>query len=83
MFLQEAYEICNQSLDCTNKIKFSRFCELRPRNVLLMKDSPNDQCKYIIHENLINMLKGLPITYDSNKFWHIVLCDSSLNSSYW
>ena len=83
MFLQEAYEIYCKSPDYTNKVKFSKFCELRPRNVLLMKDFPEDQCKCIIHENFTNMLKGLSITYDSNKSWYMVLCDSSLNSSCW
>ena len=48
-----------------------------------MKDSPKDQCKCIIlYENFMNMLKGLSVTYDSSKFWHMFLCDSSLNSSY-
>ena len=83
MFLQEAYEIYCKSPDYTNKVKFSKFCELRPRNVLLMKDSPEDQCKCIIHENFTNMLKGLSITCDSNKSSYMVLCDSSLNSSCW
>lgn len=67
MFLREAYEIYKQSSDYTNKVKFSKFCELRPRNVLLMKDSPKDKFKCIIHENFMNMLIDLSITYDSSK----------------
>ena len=29
------------------------------------------------------MTKNLSITYESSKFWRMVLCDSSLNSSRW
>lgn len=43
------------------KIGFSRFASLRPKNVLLVKDSPVDQCKCSIHENFKPKLKGLNI----------------------
>ena len=52
--------------------------EIRPRNVLLMKDPPKDHCKCMIHENFMNVLKGSSVTYDSSKFSHMVLCDSPL-----
>ena len=48
-----------------------------------MKDSPKDQCKCIMSENLMNILKGLSAIYFSSKFWHTVLRGSSLNSSCW
>ena len=40
------------------KVKFSRFCDLRSKNILLLKQFPGDQCKYIIHENFVNKLKS-------------------------
>ena len=82
MFLREAYSIYI-NLPVTEKVKFSKFCELRPKNVLLLNQSPADQCKCMIHENFINKLKGAAITYDSSTFWNFVLCDDSLNSVCW
>lgn len=75
MFLREAYEIYSQSSDHTKKVKFSKFCELRPRNVLLMKDSLKDQFKCIIHENFMNMLMGylLHMTQANYDIWFFVI----------
>ena len=56
MFLQEAYKIYTE-LPVFDKVKFSKFCDLRPKNVLLLKQSPVDQCKCKIHENFNNKLK--------------------------
>lgn len=53
---------------------FSTFCNLRPSNVLLLKDMPSDQCKCKIHENFIYLLKGIHVKYDGN-FWEKILCD--------
>ena len=72
-----------QSSHYTNKVTCSKFCELRPRYVLLMKHSPKNQCKCVMSEKFMNILKGLSVIYVSSKFWHAVLCDSSLNSSCW
>ena len=80
MFLREAYSIYI-NLPVTEKVKFSKFCELCPKNVLLLNESPADQCKCMIHENFINKLKA--ITCDSSTFWNFVLCDDSLNSVCW
>ena len=82
MFLGEAYNIYS-NLPITEKVKFSKFCELRPKNILLLNQSPADQCKCMIHENFINKLKGAAITYDFSTFWNFVLCDDSLNSVCW
>ena len=49
MVLQEAYKNCPE-LSVSNKMKFSKFCDLCPKNVLLLKQSPVNQCKYIIQE---------------------------------
>ena len=49
MVLQEAYKICTE-LPVSDKIKFSKFCDLCPKNVLLLKQSPVNQCKYILQE---------------------------------
>ena len=45
------------------KISFSKFCNLRPKNVLLLKNSPIDQCKCKLHENFRLKLKVLKIIY--------------------
>ena len=83
MFLREAHIIYSQSSDHTNKVQFFKFCGLRLRKALLMKDSPKDQCKCMIHEIYMNKLKGLFIAHGSSKSLHMVLCDSSLNSFCW
>lgn len=82
MFLREAYRIyIDFYLD--EKIGLSKFCALRPQNVLLMHETPPDQCKCRIHENFILKLKGLKIDYDSQTFWENTLCDTTLNSPCW
>lgn len=75
MYLREAFEIFKSSFPDIN-IGFSKFCSLRPKNVLLLKDTPRDQCKCMKHENFINMLSGLNLSY-SNSFWENILCDSN------
>ncbi|KAF2899444.1 hypothetical protein ILUMI_06732 [Ignelater luminosus] len=80
LFLREAFAIFKQ--DSPNiKLGFSKFCSLRPDNVLLLKDTPSKQCKCKIHENFSMKLKGLKITY-SQKLWDDILCNVSLNSCY-
>ncbi|KAF2892249.1 hypothetical protein ILUMI_13926, partial [Ignelater luminosus] len=81
LFLREAFAIFKQ--DSPNiKLGFSKFCSLRPDNVLLLKHMPLEQCKCKLHENFAMKLKGLKITY-SQKFWDDILCNVSLNSSCW
>ena len=58
MFLREACKIYTE-LPVFDKVKFSKFCDLHSKDVLLLKQSPADQCKCIIHENFINNLKAL------------------------
>ena len=81
MFLKEAFSVFkeeNQEL----VIGFSKFCSLRPKNVLLLKNTPSDQCKCKVHENLILKLKALKYSY-SNSFWEKILCDVKINSACW
>ncbi|RUS87408.1 hypothetical protein EGW08_004862 [Elysia chlorotica] len=44
MFLREAYKLF-QASHSDVRIGFSKFCALKPKNVLLLKDTPSDQCK--------------------------------------
>ena len=52
MFFREAHEVYCQTQD--NPVSFSTFCNLHPKNVLLLADSPKDQCRCLIHENLFS-----------------------------
>lgn len=45
-------------------IGFSTFCDLCPKNVLLLGSTPRDQCKCMIHENFFLKLNAMDITYD-------------------
>ena len=47
-----------------NIISFSKFCSLHPKNVLLTGDTPQYQCKCMIHENFILKLEALGHSYD-------------------
>ena len=68
MLLQEAYKIYTK-LPVSYEVKFYKFCDLRPENVLLLKQSPVGQCKCILHENFFIDLKALSIFCDSSSFW--------------
>jgi len=81
MFLREAFDIFKKD-NPEVEIGFSKFCSLRPKNVLLLKNTPADQCKCLIHENFILKLKALGLTYD-NAFWEQILCNDSSNSKCW
>ena len=81
MFLREAFTIYRSEVD--EPVSFAKFCELRPENVILLKNSPNDQCKCLTHENLRLRLTGLKVTYESQKFWTEVMCDATPNSVCW
>ena len=80
LFLREAHQIfCELHPD--NKIGFSKFRELRPQNVLLMKETPADQCKCKTHENFYLLLKALKLSYEG--FWEKYLCETELDSACW
>lgn len=83
MFLKEAYYIFKES-NPNFKIGFSKFCSLRPKNVLLVNETPAYQCLCKTHENFILKINALsPQHMYSNKFWTNVLCDNSLDSVCW
>ncbi|XP_071034011.1 uncharacterized protein [Parasteatoda tepidariorum] len=81
MFLREAFSIFKEE-NPTFNICFSKFCSLRPKNVLLMKNTPSEQCKCKIHENFTLKLKSLRYEY-SNRFWENCLCNINLDSKCW
>lgn len=81
MFLREAYSIYQSSV-ADSSVSFSKFGSLCPKNVLLLKDTPKDQCKCKIHENFILMLDATNIKYD--KDWlSKMLCDDNFESICW
>ena len=80
MFLREAHEVYRQTHG--EPVSFSVFCDLRPKNVLLLQNSPKDQCKCVTHENLFFKLDAIGISYDSS-FWQKVLCSVEDNSDCW
>ena len=64
MYPREAHKtFCDLYCDeeRTKVIGFSTFCDLRPKDVLLLGSTPGDQCKY---ENLFLKLKAMDIIYD-------------------
>ncbi|XP_048583778.1 uncharacterized protein LOC125563079 [Nematostella vectensis] len=82
MFLREAFAVF-QATHPAVSIGFSTFCRLRPANVLLLKNTPKDQCKCKIHENFRLKLKGLDSTV-KHDVWETILCNSSdLQSNCW
>ena len=80
MFLREAHEVYHKTQDYP--VSFSTFCNLRLKNVLLLADSPKDQCRCLIHENLFLKLNAMGISYDSS-FWTKVLYSTDDNSNCW
>ena len=81
MFLREAHQVYSH-VHADLPVKFSKFCSLRPNNVLLLSGSQKDQCKCMIHENLFLKLDALGIIYGSS-FWNEVLCSTDLNNNCW
>lgn len=84
LFLREAYHIYSglYHRDSDKGLAFSTFCDLRPKNVLLLGSSPKDQCKCMIHENLFLKFEAMGISYDSS-FWEKALCSTDSNSDCW
>ncbi|KAK3755434.1 hypothetical protein RRG08_008009 [Elysia crispata] len=75
MFLKEAFSLFKLENPQVS-VGFSKFAAARPQNVLLVKNSPVDQCKCSTHENHMLKLKALKITYGNNS-WTDYLCDSN------
>ena len=63
-----------------SEIDFTTFTKLRPKNVLLLKSQPMDQCKCSLHENFHLKLEAFRISFDA-MFWSKVLCCSGNYSS--
>ena len=74
MYLKEAHAIFTE-LYQESKISFSKFCSLKPKNVLLLKRQPLDQCKCETHENFRLKLAALDVNIDHH-FWSGILCHS-------
>ena len=86
MYLHEAYAVFKETRQEDEEMSsLSAFCKLRPKNVLLLNDTPEDTCKCQTHENLFLKLDAMGCTYDSSfwSFWGEVLCDTSENSNCW
>ena len=84
MFLREAYALyLDNCINVDEKCSFSTFCNLWPKNVLLMENSPLHQCKCQIHENLFFFnYEAMGLTYDSS-WWESVLCNTLPKSDCW
>lgn len=78
MFIKEAYYMYKQKYP-DDKIGLTKFTELRPRNVLLMSETPSDQCRCIIHDNFLLKLKSIKKQIEWNHF----LCNDEMNSICW
>ena len=73
VFIKEAYAIFKEE-NPSIEISLDSFRKLRPKNVLLLKDTPMDQCKCRLHENFFFMVKALGVSMD--KLWEDVLCEN-------
>ena len=83
MYLKEAYALYLESCEKDeDKCSSSTFCNFHPKNVLLLDESPKQQCKCQIHENLFIKLEAMGIYYEKD-WWNTMLCDSTPNSDCW
>ena len=84
MFLREAYAVFRK-IHPSMTIGFSTFCRLRTANVLLLKNTPKDQCKCKTHENFRMKLKALDSKFvQEGDCWNSIPCDASdLQSNCW
>ena len=67
MHLPEAHHIFCDLHTSPNKQKvigFSKFCSLRPKNVLLTGDTPQYQCECMIHENFFLKREAMGQNYN-------------------
>lgn len=62
------------------QIGYSKFCSLRPENVLFIKDTPVNQCKCFKHENFEMMLNGLKLKYN-HRFLGKFLCSETVDKN--
>lgn len=77
MFLWEAFAVFKQTHPSAS-LGFSTFCRLRPAHVLLLKNTPKDQCKCKTHENFRMKLNVLNSGILNEKdCWQSILCNSS------
>ena len=58
-------------------LAFLLFCNLRPRNALLLQNSPKDQCNCLVQENFFLELEAIGMMYDSS------LCSEELHNDCW
>ena len=78
MTLLEAYAVYKE--ESGNKCSFSHFANLRPKNVLLLGDTPKDQCKCQVHENVFLKLRALGqpgVDSVKSTFSSVVLCTNN------
>ena len=57
MFSRDVHEVYYQAQD--NPVSLSTFCDLHPKNAFLLADSPKNQCRCLMHENVF--LKLMPL----------------------
>ena len=61
MYIDEARAVFCEEVQ---NVSYSYFKSLKPYNVLPVGLTPREQCKCIIHENIIFKFKALGITYN-------------------
>ena len=73
MYLREVFAMFKgESKDCESR--FSLFASLRPKNVLLLKNQPLDQCKCSVHENSYLMpLSSILTKYHFGRLYCVVV----------
>ena len=57
-------------------ISYPAFCKVKPKNALLLKNTPLDQCRCEKHKNFFFKLTALKIDYYNN-FWEQCLCQGN------
>ena len=80
MYLRKAYDVFKETVADGKCHSFSAFCKLRPSNVLLLNDTPKEQCKCQIHESFFMRLEPMGYSYGNGGN---VFCDVSENSKWW
>ena len=83
--IEEAFALFKKK-NPDDKIGLTKFYELKPPNVLFMKDSPADQCKCVKHDTFRMQLAPFKIQTANKEFWPKTLCSESvsdLNSACW
>ena len=82
MTVKEAHYLYREVYANTpHDVKLSAFASLRPVNVILLANTPQDACKCRIHENLFLQLNAMGNAYQD--FWDAVLCNIAPNSPCW